>query len=158
MSNNISTAWPMPHPKSRTRAPGCKGFPSHSRKRRCPSIARRCSWQVTMVSLSSKRCASIRRRMSLTTPEPSVPQKPLACQSAKFGIDVQSQIFPTRFRNRARSAPPVPLGWTCCPCPRLRLASAWTYATALGASPRNVRSVLSTCGAQLSLPSARRPV
>jgi hypothetical protein len=26
--------------------------------------------------------------MSLTTPEPSVPQKPLACQSAKFGIDV----------------------------------------------------------------------
>src|SRR5262249_30191984 len=117
-----------------------------------------CSWQVTTVSLSSKRCASIRRGMSLTTPEPSVPQKPLACQSAKFGIDVQSQILPTRFRNQARSAPPVPLGWSCCPCPRLRLASAWTYATALGASLRDVRPVLSSSEAQLSLLSARRPV
>src|SRR5262249_9498514 len=95
---------------------------------------------------------------SLTTPEPSVPQEPLACQSAKFGIDVQSQNLPTRFRNRARSAPPVPLGSICCACPRLGLASAWAYATALGASLRNVRSVLSSSEVQLSLPSARRPV
>src|SRR5262249_38428241 len=93
--------------------------------------------------------------MSWTPPEPSVRRKRLACQWAKFGIDVQSQILPTRFRNRARSAPPVPPGWSCRPCPRLSLASAWTYATALGASLRNVRSVLSSSEGQLSLLSAR---
>src|SRR5262249_28794662 len=61
--------------------------------------------------------------MGSTSSEPSVPQMPLACQSAKFGIDMQS---PRR---------------TCWPYPRLVLASARAYAMGLGDSLRNVQSL-----------------
>ena len=34
-----SIDWPMPQPKSSTRVPRCKGFPGHSRNRKCALIA-----------------------------------------------------------------------------------------------------------------------
>ena len=52
--------------------------------------------------------------MGSTSSEPSVPQKPLACQSAKFGINVQS------------------LRRTCWLYPRSTPAPARAYATGLG--------------------------
>src|SRR5215510_13672038 len=158
MSNNISTAWPMPQPKSRTRTPGCKGFPSHSRKRRCPSIARHCPSQVTTVSLLSKHGSSIRLGTSLTTPEPSVPQKPLACQSAKFGIDVLKPDCPNALSQARPQRASTITRADLLPVSSLSLASVRGYTTSPGDSPRNVRSVLSTCGVQLSLLSAPRPV
>src|SRR5262249_373858 len=61
--------------------------------------------------------------MGSTSSGPEVPQMPLACQSAKFGIDVQS-------RRR-----------TCWPYRRAVPASARAYATGLGDSLRNVQSL-----------------
>src|SRR5262249_60588698 len=78
--------------------------------------------------------------MGLTSSDPSVPQKPLACQSAKFGINVQS------------------LGQSCWLYPRSTPVSARAYATGLGDSLRNVQPVLSTSGVQPSLRYARRTV
>jgi len=75
-----------------------------------------------------------------TSSEPSVPQKPLACQSAKFGINVQS------------------LRRTCWPYPRSTPAPARAYATGLEDSLRNVQPVLSTSGVQPTLRSVRRTV
>src|SRR5262249_20622411 len=100
---------------------------------------------------------SIRRGMSLTTPEPSVPQKPLACQSAKFGIDLLkpdcanalSQARPQRASTITRA--------DLLPVSSSSLASVRAYIASPGDSPRNVRSVLSTCGGQRSLLSPQRP-
>jgi hypothetical protein len=61
--------------------------------------------------------------MGSTSSEPSVPQMPLACQLAKFGIDVQS------------------LRRTCWPYPRSVPASARANATGLGDSLGNVQSL-----------------
>src|SRR6266481_4749185 len=78
--------------------------------------------------------------MGSTSSEPSVPQKPLACQSAKFGINVQL------------------LGRTCWLYPRSTPTSARAYATGLGDSLRNVQPVLSTSGVQPRVLSVRRTV
>src|SRR5258707_13694344 len=71
--------------------------------------------------------------MGSTSSEPSVPQKPLACQSAKFGIDVQ------------------PLRRTCWPYPRSTTAPARAYATGLGVSLLDFQPVLSMNGGQPSV-------
>src|SRR6266404_7750358 len=73
--------------------------------------------------------------MGSTSSEPSVPQKPLACQSAKFGINVQS------------------LRRTCWLYPRSTPAPARAYATGLEDSLRNVQP--STSGVQPTLRSVR---
>jgi len=89
-----STDWPMPQPKSSTRAPRCKGFPSHSRNRKCALI-------------ESMIASHYRFLCSKTTPAEllsscQAPLCELAVHSREDG-DHAGANFPIRSRRRVRA-------------------------------------------------------